>query len=73
MMIGNENVHFHVSLDTFGGMLEDKPTIVLSFTDKESGEIDCYPLPMEMSEDLGNELIRLTKELTAFTSLFKKG
>ena len=60
------NVHYSVALDTFGGMLPDGSAAVgLVFTDKETRQDEAYPLPLDLAEDLGNELIRLAKEMKA--------
>lgn len=53
-------VHYSIKLDTFGGRTDDGTKCVgLVITDEERNCMDCYPIPLDVAEDLGNELIRL--------------
>ena len=57
-------IHYAVSLDTFGGVLEDgTKAVCLSFDDKDSGECHNFPIPIDIAEDLGPEISRLVKKL----------
>lgn len=52
--------HYNVHLDTFGGVMPDgSKAVCLVFTDKELGEAHAYPIPIEVAEDLADEIKRL--------------
>lgn len=54
------NVHFNIHLDTCQAVLEDgSKAVILSFADKEEEIIHHFPIPLEIAEDLGQEIIRL--------------
>lgn len=54
------NFHFNIYLDTKGVEAKDgSKSVILSFMDKETGNIDIYPIPLEMSKDLGEEIVRI--------------
>lgn len=58
------NIHFNISLDTFAGETPDGVKCVgLIFKDKDTKEEHGYPIPLDVAEDLGNEIIRLSKSL----------
>ena len=53
--------HFNVSLATCQAQLEDgTKAVVLSFTDDEEEVVHHYPIPIEVAEDLGEEIKRLS-------------
>lgn len=57
-----KNLHFTASLNTCAAELNDgSKAVCLSFYDKETINLDIYPLSPEIAEDLGHELIRLSK------------
>ncbi len=62
--MGKTTVHAHVKLDTFGGKYEGAKCIGLEILDKETNHTECYPLPLDVAEDLGHELIRLAKAMS---------
>lgn len=55
-----QEMHFNVSLGTCQAKLKDgTKAVVLSFTDKEEGVIHHFPIPNDIAEDIGHEMIRL--------------
>lgn len=58
------NIHYAVSLDTFGGELEDgSKAVCLVFKDKDTNAEDAYPIPIDIAEDLGMEIRRIAEKL----------
>lgn len=53
-------VLFNVSIDTFGGILEDgTKAVCLRITDRDTDESYGLPIPIDMAKNLGQEIIRL--------------
>lgn len=54
-------MHFNASLGTCQAILNDgTKAVVLSFTDKEKGIVHHYPIPVDIADDIGHEMIRLS-------------
>lgn len=56
-------IHYAIKLDTFGGKFEGNKCVALEIVDKDLNCMDCYPIPLDIAEDLGGELVRLAKEM----------
>lgn len=56
--------HYNTIFDTFGGILEDgTKAVCIAITDEEENRVDCHILHPDVAKDLGNELIKVVKEL----------
>lgn len=56
-------IHYAIELDTFGGEFKGSKCVGLEIIDKDLNRMDCYPIPLDMAEDLGGELIRLARKM----------
>lgn len=58
----SNNIHFAVKLDTKAVEMNDgSKSVVLSFTDNETGQVDIYPLEISIAENIGLEMARLAR------------
>lgn len=58
------DIYYAISLDTFGGELEDgSKAVCLLFSDNDTNDKDAYPIPLDVAEDLANEIIRISRIL----------
>ena len=58
------NIHYHVKVDTFGGIIESgESAVCLVFTDVDTDISDCYPIDPDMAIDVANEIIRIANKL----------
>lgn len=61
-----EQAFMNAKLETSGIEMfddPDQPALLLSFTVKQEDKIYHFPIPLEIAEDLGLEILRITKEL----------
>ena len=56
-------IHYAIKLNTFGGEFGNDKCVGLEIIDKERNCMDCYPIPLDIAEDLGNEIVRLACEM----------
>lgn len=64
-------IHYNVSLDTSAVIINDgldTKAVSLVFMDKELNRLDIYPLPLDIAEDLGYELIKLAHSFNKIES-----
>ncbi|MBP5594256.1 MAG: hypothetical protein J6Y02_02650 [Pseudobutyrivibrio sp.] len=60
-------VHYTIDLNTFGGTIPDvygeTKIIGLEFKDVEKEVTDCYPIALDIAEDLANNILELVAKM----------